>query len=102
MASTFFIDSQTPVVAAWLNDVNNFVYNNVPPGGSRPKTTITATTGQTIFNLPFTYSVGTNALNVYIQGVKQIATSSYIETNDHTVTFTEAVPAGCVVEFDTL
>ena len=31
MASTNFIDSQTPVVAAWLNDVNDFVYNGLPP-----------------------------------------------------------------------
>ena len=102
MASTNFIDSQTPVVASWLNDVNNFVYNNVPPSGSRPRGTVTATAGQTVFTVPFTYQVGTNMLNVYIQGIKQLLTTSYAETNSTTVTFTEAVPVGCVVEFDTL
>ena len=33
MASTTFVDSQTPVVAAWLNDVNDFVYNGQGPAG---------------------------------------------------------------------
>ena len=102
MASTTFTDGQTPILAAWLNDVNNFVYNNVPPVGRNSRGTVTATAGQTIFTVPFTYSVGTNSLNVYIQGIKQILGSSYAETNVTTVTFTEGVPVGCVVEFDTL
>lgn len=101
MASTTFVDSQTPVVAAWLNDVNDFVYSGIPPSGSRPRGTVTATAGQTVFTVPFTYQVGTNMLNVYIQGIKQLLTTSYVETNTTTVTFTEAVPVGCVVEFDT-
>ena len=101
MASTNFIDSQTPVVASWLNDVNNFVYNNVPPSGSRPRGTVTATAGQTVFTVHFTYTPGVNMLNVYIQGIKQLLTTSYAETNSTTVTFTEAVPVGCVVEFIT-
>ena len=101
MASTQFTDSQTPVVAAWLNDVNDFVYSGIPPSGSRPRGTVIATAGQTIFTVPFTYQVGTNMLNVYIQGIKQLLTTSYAETNSTTVTFTEAVPVGCIVEFDT-
>ena len=101
MASTTFVDSQTPVVAAWLNDVNDFVYSGIPPSGSRPRGTVTSV-GGTVFTVPFTYSVGTNSLNVYIQGIKQLLTSSYVETNTTTVTFTEAVPAGAIVEFDSL
>ena len=31
MASTIFIDGATPILAAWLNDVNNLVYNGVLP-----------------------------------------------------------------------
>lgn len=31
MASTLFVDGTTPVVASWLNDVNNAVYNGVFP-----------------------------------------------------------------------
>ena len=99
MASTTFTDGQTPILAAWLNDVNDFVYGG---GGSHPRGTVTATAGQTVFTVPFTYTPGTNMLNVYIQGIKQLLTSSYAETNSTTVTFTEAVPVGCVVEFDTL
>mgnify|MGYP003337377074 CR=1 FL=1 len=101
MASTTFVDSQTPVVAAWLNDVNDYVYSGIPPSGSRPRAAITSV-GGAIFTLPFSYTVGSNGLNVYIQGIKQLLTTSYLETNSTTVTFTEAVPVGCVVEFDTI
>lgn len=101
MANTTFVDAQTPIVASWLNDVNDFVYNNIPPSGSRPRGTVTATSGQTLFTVPFTYTTGVNMLNVYIQGIKQLLTTSYAETSSTTVTFTEAVPVGCVVEFDT-
>ncbi len=31
MVSTVFIDGQTPIVAAWANDVNNYIYNGVVP-----------------------------------------------------------------------
>ena len=98
MASTTFTDGQTPILAAWLNDVNNYVYNGIPPGPIT-RGTVTATAGQTIFTVPFTYSVGTNTLEVFIQGIKQLLTTSYVETNGTTVTFTEGVPVGCVVEF---
>jgi hypothetical protein len=97
MASTVFVDSQTPVVAAWLNDVNNFVYGGA--SATRQEGTVTATSGQTIFTVPFTYTPGDKRLAVYINGIKQIITSSYAETNSTTVTFTEAVPVGAVVEF---
>ena len=33
MASTTFVDSQTPIIAAWLNDVNDFVYAGQGPAG---------------------------------------------------------------------
>lgn len=100
MASTNFVDSQTPVVAAWLNDVNDYVYGD-NTGSLQPRGTVTATSGQTVFTVPFTYVVGSNKLEVFIQGIKQLLTTSYAETNSTTVTFTEAVPVGCVVEFIT-
>lgn len=31
MASTTFTDGQTPILASWLNDVNNAVYNHTFP-----------------------------------------------------------------------
>jgi len=60
----------------------------------------TATTGQTIFNLSMlTYTPASNNLSVYIQGIKQRLTSAYVETDNNTITFTEAVPVNAVVEF---
>lgn len=60
----------------------------------------TATAGQTIFNLSgLTYTPASNNLSVYIQGIKQRLTSAYTETDNNTITFTEAVPVNAVVEF---
>jgi hypothetical protein len=93
MSSTYFIDNTTPIVSAWLNDVNNFVYQGKQRG------TVTATSGQTVFTVPFTYTVGANVLNVFINGVRQILGSSYTETNTTTITFSAAVPVTAIVEF---
>ena len=93
MATTYFIDNSTPIVAAWLNDVNNYVYQG------RLRGTVTATSGQTVFTVPFTYTVGANTLDVYIDGVRQILNSSYTETNTTTVTFSEGIHVGGKVEF---
>ena len=93
MASTYFIDNSTPIVSAWLNDVNNYVYHG------RTRGTVTATASQTVFTVPFTYSVGANTLDVYIDGVRQILNSSYTETNATTVTFSEGIHVGGKVEF---
>jgi len=93
MATTYFIDGSTPIVAAWLNDVNDYVYQG------RQRGTVTATSGQTVFTVPFTYTVGAKTLDVYINGVRQILTSSYTETSTTSVTFSEAVPINAVVEF---
>lgn len=38
MADTNFIDSQTPVVASWLNDVNDAVYSAIGNGTTAPTT----------------------------------------------------------------
>jgi hypothetical protein len=60
----------------------------------------TATAGQTVFNLSsITYTPASNNLSVYIQGIKQRLTSAYLETDNNTITFTEAVPVNAVVEF---
>ena len=93
MASTYFIDNSTPIVSSWLNDVNNYVYQG------RQRGTVTATASQIVFTVPFTYSVGANTLDVYIDGVRQILNSSYTETNTTTVTFSEGIHVGGKVEF---
>lgn len=59
MASTTFIDQQTTIYAAWLNDVNNAVYNGNFPNGTLNPTTVNCTnlfaTNATITNLTSSY-----------------------------------------------
>ena len=99
MTTTYFIDNTTPIVSAWLNDVNTATYTSIPTLQSKPRGTVTATSGQTVFTVPFSYVVGSNRLSVYINGVRQILNSSYTETNTTTVTFSAAVPVTAIVEF---
>jgi len=63
------------------------------------QTYATATAGQTVFTVGFTYSVGNNTLNVLVNGSKQIATLNYTETNSTTVTFLTGLNVGDIVEF---
>jgi hypothetical protein len=93
MASTYFIDNSTPIVSAWLNDVNNYVYQG------RQRGTVVATLGQTLFTVPFSYTVGANTLDVYVNGVRQILGTSYFENTTTSVVFNSAVPVTAVVEF---
>ena len=59
MASTFFVDGTTPVVASWLNDVNNFVYSGSFPG-SVTVSGLTTLNGNLI--VPGTATIGTLVL----------------------------------------
>ena len=58
----------------------------------------TATAGQTVFTVPVYYP-GTSSLKVYIDGVKQNPGTAYTETNSTTVTFSEGLHVGALVEF---
>ena len=63
---------------------------------------ITATAGQTVFNLStINYAPGTNSLSVYIDGVNQYVGDSYLETDSDTVTFTAGLHVGAEVKFTT-
>lgn len=63
---------------------------------------ITATAGQTVFNLStINYTPGTNSLSVYIDGVNQYVGDSYLETDSNTVTFTSGLHVGAEVKFTT-
>ena len=60
----------------------------------------TATSGQTVFTLTtMTYVPGSNTLSVFIDGVNQILTDAYTETNSTTVTFTAGLHVGAKVRF---
>lgn len=59
----------------------------------------TATAAQTVFDLGFTYTLGSNRLFVLVEGVKQILGDDYNETDDDTITFLVGVTVGKKVEF---
>lgn len=59
---------------------------------------ITATAGQTVFNLNFTYAPNTNSLFVFVNGSKQIVTLNYTESST-SVTFLTGLNVGDVVQF---
>jgi hypothetical protein len=82
------------------NDVLIGTYDNlqgIPSAGSAGY--ITATQGQTICTVPFTYLLGSNSLRVYVNGSKQVNTVNYNETNATTVTFVSGLNIGDIVEF---
>lgn len=62
-----------------------------------------ATAGQTVFNLTtMTYAAGANNLMVFVDGVNQYEGSSYVETDNNTVTFTQGLHQGALVKFSTV
>ena len=82
------------------NDVLIGTYDNLqglPSAGSEGY--ITATQGQTVCTVPFTYLFGSNSLSVYVNGSKQVNTLNYNETNSTTVTFVSGLNVGDIVEF---
>jgi hypothetical protein len=60
---------------------------------------VSATQAQTVFTVPFVYLLGSNSLNVYVNGSKQVNTLNYNETNTTTVTFLSGLNVGDIVEF---
>jgi len=58
----------------------------------------TATQGQTVFTLPFTYVTGINNLVVFVNGSKQISASNYTESSTTSITFVSGLNAGDLVE----
>lgn len=58
-----------------------------------------AASGQTVFNLGITYQVGSNTLQVYVNGIRMRAGTDYTETTSSRVTFASALSAGDEVDF---
>lgn len=92
------------------NDVLIATYNNITGINSNAvaytnqQEIVTATAGQTVFNLGISYQVGTNSLSVFVDGVNQYgpgAQYSYVETDSDTVTFTTGLHVGAEVKFTT-
>ena len=96
----FVIETSTNVLIGTYDNItgvnSNFVNYTVQ------EEVITATAGQTVFNLStITYTPGTNSLSVYIDGVNQYVGDSYLETDSDTVTFTAGLHVGAEVKFTT-
>ena len=82
------------------NDVLIGTYDNLqglPSAGQEGY--ITATQGQTVCTVPFTYLLGSNSLYVFVNGSKQVNTLNYNETNSTTVTFVSGLNVGDIIEF---
>lgn len=96
----FVIETSTAILIGTYDNItgvnSNFVNYTVQ------EEVITATAGQTVFNLStINYTPGTNSLSVYIDGVNQYVGDSYLETDSNTVTFTAGLHVGAEVKFTT-
>jgi hypothetical protein len=96
----FVIETATSILIGTYDNItgvnSNFINYTVQ------EEVITATAGQTVFNLStINYTPGTNSLTVYIDGVNQYVGDSYLETDSDTVTFTSGVHVGGEVKFTT-
>jgi len=83
-------------------DVNgNLIWDqNTLASGTGGEEYQTATQGQILFNLTtVTYIVGSNTLNVYVNGSKQIKSLNYNETSNSSITFISGLNVGDIVEF---
>ena len=75
---------------------------NFATGGfSQNQSYSTATQGQTVFTVPFTYDFGGANLYVFVNGSKQVNTLNYTETSTTYITFLSGLNAGDIVEFIT-
>ena len=92
------------------NDVLIATYDNISGINSNfvafvnQQQIITATAGQTVFNLSISYQPGTNSLSVFVDGVNQYgpgAQYAYTETDSDTVTFVSGLHVGAEVKFTT-
>lgn len=109
---SFYYQPGTDNLAVFVNGVKQVVNVNYEETSTNSvtfisrsfptrKQTITATAGQTIFNLTnFLYSPGSGNLVVSVDGVAQIPGSSYTETNTSTITFSTGLHVGALVEFN--
>lgn len=102
-----------PPYEIWLDNINSYkivlktssnvqlwsMDNITGLPAARSQNYQTATAGQTAFTVGFSYTPGSNSLNVLVNGSKQIVTLNYTETNTSTVTFLTGLNVGDIVEF---
>jgi len=74
------------------------IISSTGAGGNIVSDAVVATQNQTIFTVP-KYDIGTNTLEVYVNGNKQIVSVNYDETDNVTVTFLTGLNLNDLVEF---
>lgn len=98
----FVLKDSNDVLIATYDNITGINSNSV--AYTNQQQIITATAGQTVFNLSISYQVATNSLSVFVDGVNQYgpgAQYAYTETSSTSVTFTNGLHAGAVVKFTT-
>jgi hypothetical protein len=96
----FVVETSTAILIGTYDNISGINSNFI--NYTAQEEVITATAGQTVFNLStVTYAPGTNSLSVYIDGVNQYVGDSYSETDSNTVTFSSGLHAGAEVKFTT-
>jgi hypothetical protein len=98
----FVLKDSTDVLIATYDNISGINSNFISFTNSQQ--IVTATAGQTVFNLSISYQPGTNSLSVFVDGVNQYgpgAQYAYTETSSTSVTFTNGLHVGAVVKFTT-
>jgi len=96
----FVLKDTNDVLIATYDNITGINSNSV--AYTNQQQIVTATAGQTVFNLSISYQVGTNSLSVFVDGVNQYgpgAQYAYTETSSTSVTFTNGLHVGAVVKF---
>jgi hypothetical protein len=98
----FVLKDSTDVLIATYDNISGINSNFV--AFVNQQEIITATAGQTVFNLTISFQPGTNSLSVFVDGVNQYgpgAQYAYTETDSDTVTFVSGLHVGAEVKFTT-
>lgn len=59
---------------------------------------LTATAGQTLFNLGASYQIGSNGIQVFVNGLRQRVADDYTETSANSITFVNGLQVGDEVD----
>jgi len=98
----FVLKDTNDVLIATYDNITGINSNSV--AYTNQQEIITATSGQTVFDLSIDYQPGTNSLSVFVDGVNQYgpgAMYAYTETDSNTVTFNSGLHVGAEVKFTT-
>jgi hypothetical protein len=98
----FVLKDSNDVLIATYDNITGINSNSV--SFTNQQQIITATAGQTVFNLSISYAPGTNSLSVFVDGVNQYGSGApyaYTETSSTSVTFTNGLHVGALVKFTT-